>query len=363
MTGGTPTLTLSVSNSGVTVVVTPSITVPVAFLNLAGIANIPVSVSSTATVGGLHEYFQIIFVVDVSGSMSIGGTSTDISNLQSAPYIGCAFACHDPNDYNGVTVTSYCKSNMSNSNCTSTDGSYCPSRTRCTNVNSPYADKRALAKSYGYKLKIDYVVAAINDFITDLTPSMTANPDEYLVGIDTFGTTFNVALSPTSTLSSIQTAAAAIDVDAVQPLSNNYGYTYTASGLTSALAKLTNVGDGSTSTSRKTYLIFLSDGVEDVPGSSLWGRVTDSNYSSACTSIKNSNVSIFSILAPYPAVTGDSQYSTLVAPMIGGVPAVMQGCASSTSNYLVATDGPGIQTAVGTVFGNIFGAGSLRLTN
>ena len=52
-------------------------------------------------------------------------------------------------------------------------------KTKNQTVNLPYADKPALAKSYGYKLKIDYAVSAIGDFVTELTPLIEANANNY----------------------------------------------------------------------------------------------------------------------------------------------------------------------------------------
>ena len=66
------------------------------FGRMFGTASTQVS-GATSSSSIITPYYQFIFLVDISGSMSIGGTTADINGLVADPRIQCAFACHDPN--------------------------------------------------------------------------------------------------------------------------------------------------------------------------------------------------------------------------------------------------------------------------
>ena len=278
-------------------------------------------VSSSQTV--LTPYYQFIFVVDISGSMAIGGTATDIAGLTADPRIGCAFACHDPYHNRGQ-------------------------------------DLRAYAKADGWTLKIDYVNQAIQTFIQDLGTQTASIPGVFSVGIDTYATNFNVLQTPTTSLSTAKSQAAAIDIEPMTTLAVSQGYTRTTSSLNQALSKVTNIGDGTAPNKQATYFIFLSDGVEDIEGNMIYGRGTDVTYTSACTAIKNAGATMISIVAPYPVVD-DNQYPILVAPIANKLAPAMKACASSPTYAFQANDGPAINTAVQAALQQIL-QGMTRLT-
>ena len=350
----TVTVTTTMSASVATVNVTLKASVKPAFLQLAGINSFPLTITSQTTMTPGTRYYQVIFVIDVSNSMGIGGTAAAITALNNNSQIGCAFACHDPNSYSAATTSCLTAGYY-------TITSYFPLReTWNPPVNN--CDKRAIAKANNILLKIDYVNQAVQSFITQISSYSTSSPAHFSIGIDTYGTTFTQALAPTTDMTAAQTAAAAIDVENAAPYSpGNYGYTYTANSLTTALQHLTNVGDGSSTTKMLTYVVFLSDAVEDVPGASQWGRVTDLNYTTQCAALKAAGVNMFSIWAPYYAIPGDSQYQALVAPINAQLGPTMQSCATSSSQYFQANDGPAIQTAVNSTFNIIIANANLRI--
>lgn len=301
---------------------------------------------STSSNTVLMPYYQFIFVVDVSNSMAVGGTPSDITglmkdaNVTSASYkltgdsTPCAFACHS---------------------------------------SSSYKDPRTAAKNDGWKLKIDYVNSAVTTFVQQLDQKTTSNValqgsrvlGNFAVGIDQFGTKFNQTQAPVAPPSLALSAAQNIDVETEDP-SNNHGYTYTTTSLTSALKLISNIGDGSSPQSQATYVIFVSDGVEDQasPGAN-WGRKTDLSYTSACNTIKQKGITLITIEAAYPAIPKDTQYAALVAPFQPpatlSMQSSMQSCASDTSWAYRADDGPGIVTAVNSVLGKVM-QGLTRLT-
>lgn len=373
----TPTVTptTSINSSAPTVSLTVSGVYTPVLLPIIGVKTVGMTTSSTSTMTPNNAYFQIIFVVDVSGSMAIGGDPGTIASMTSEGAflnngVECAFACHDPTNQEQFTATDYCNSNPSDSNCESIGATYCPKHTHCNTVYSAsFTDKRNLARLYGYSLKIDYVNSAISNFMTQLTTYSTKYPGRFTVGIDTFGSNadgngnyFYMLLPPTTNMTTAAASASTIDIEGVLTQAQNWGYTYTTSGLTSALSHLTNYGNGSSTTKMRTYVVFLSDGIEDVPGNSQWGRMTDLSYGSACTALKNAGINVFSIWAPYYTVPSDAQYNTLVAPLSGQTPGAMQACASSSSQYFSATNGAQITAAVNSTFNTIINNSNLRLS-
>jgi len=351
----TVTVTTVMNASVATVTVTVRANAKPAFLQLAGITSLPLTLTSKTTMTPGTKYYQVIFVIDVSNSMGIGGTAAAITALQNNTQIGCAFACHDPNSYSAATTGCLVAGYYSLQQVGWTwKQVWTPPVNNC--------DKRAIAKANNILLKIDYVNQAVQSFITQLSSYSGQSPSHFSVGIDTYGTTFTQALAPTTNMTTAQTAAATIDVENAQPLvPGNYGYTYTANGLTSALQNLANVGDGSSASKMLTYVVFLSDAVQDLPGASQWGRVTNLGYTAQCTALKTAGVNVFSIWAPYYAITGDSQYDALVAPINSQLGPTMQGCATNANQYFQANDGPAIQSAVNSTFNLIIANANLRI--
>jgi hypothetical protein len=118
----------------------------------------------------------------------------------------------------------------------------------------------------------------------------------------------------------------------------------------------------------QTYVVFLSDGTEDVPNpGGPYGRVVDLNYTSACSALKSANISMFSIWAQYFAVQ-DSQYTydfdtpNAATGLASKVPGAMQSCASSPAQYFVASDGSGILAAAAATFNQITSDARVRVT-
>ena len=252
LSGNIPTPTVQITPNGQVLTATVSyVTSTVSqfgkFFNIAS-NNIRGSTTSSAVV---NPYYQFIFVVDISGSMSVGGTSTDIAGLIGDSRIQCGFACHDPYHNRGP-------------------------------------DYRAYAKADGWTLKIDYVNSAIQNFITDLQAQTANLSGVFSIGIDTFASNFNVLLAPTTNFATAKSVASTIDIEDMLPYSvATQGYTQTTSSLLAASSQLTNVGDGTAVNKQQTYIILLSDGVEDIEGNMMYSRGTDVSYTSACSTLKS----------------------------------------------------------------------------
>lgn len=325
-TSVTPTMTISSAQS-INSYVTAGETYTTTFLGIIGASTFDLTATASATASLPVAYYQFVFLIDISGSMAIGGTSSDIATLQASSKFGyCGFACHDPYHYYSST------------------------------------DYRALAKTKGISLKIDYVNTATQTFLSSLNTALTAAGAGSKTSIYTFGTNFTTVLSGSTSMSTAISKAATIDVEAVGKSSTNWGYTKTATALTSVKNLLTNVGDGTTSTSRKTYVVFITDGLEDLPASgTTYGRSTDVAYGTACTAIKNTGATLITIEATYPVVPNDAQYTQIVAPYASLLAPTLKSCATSASWYFSADDGPAIEAAMNTAVVQI--TKTLRLAN
>ncbi|MFT8719872.1 vWA domain-containing protein [Acetobacter sp.] len=326
-----------------------------------------VSVSSTASMTEGNAYIQVIFLVDISNSMGVGGTPAAITELENGPG-RCAFACHDPKGY--YTISNGC--------ILSSTGSYSG-----WGKWQPPCDMRTVAKANGISLKIDYVNQSLNSFLTELSEYSQDNRNHLYVGIDTFGTNITQVLSPTTDMTTAENTAASLDIENSTPYANannnpqrapfdysqyNGGYTKTSLALQQVIQQLDNVGDGSSASSRKTYVIFISDGAEDVYSSrATYKSVVDVSYVSYCTQLKNQNVKLFSIWVPYYPFPGNQLYDALFSNLpttgSGSMEGAMETCASGPGYYLRADDGPAIQTAFASALGTIIQDSALRLSH
>ena len=318
--------TTAVAGQTFTTEVAVQASIPTRLMALGGFDKVAITAGSSAQTGSTVKYYQFVFLVDVSGSMAIGGTPSDITKLQSSSRYGyCAFACHDPYHYNSWT------------------------------------DYRVVAKNDGIKLKIDYVNTAIQTFFSSLSPALTSAGADSRFAIYTYGTSFSTLQSSTSSISTATSKAATIDIEAIGNAASNWGYTKTSSALGSVKSSLTNVGDGSNASARKTYVVFITDGIEDLPSpGATYGRSTDLDYGSACTTLKGTGATLITIEATYPSVTSDAQYNQIVAPLAASLAPTLKACATSSSWYFSADNGPAIQAAMSSIVTQITSA--LRLT-
>ncbi|NHN90648.1 Tad domain-containing protein [Acetobacter sicerae] len=331
--------------------------------NILNYSSGPITVKSTAAMDEGESYFQIVFVVDISNSMAIGGDPAAISTLENGSS-QCVFACHDPKGY-GV----------------STESCYATGARKSSSRKWP-CDMRAYAKQQGINLKIDYVNQALEEFMENMSEYSSKYPDKITVSINTIGTNFNQLLNSTSDMTAAMNAASSIDIENATQWSNannsgsapydfkdyNYGYTNTSDYLNKSLSLIANIGDGSSSSKRKTYVVFLSDGAQDVwdgytniyedPNTRY--RVVNVDYSAACQNIKQSGIRLFSVWATYYSIN-DSLINPLLGTGAGSMQGAMQACASDDEDFFEADDGPAIQTAITSIFSSIMSDVSLRL--
>ncbi|MFT8897791.1 MAG: vWA domain-containing protein [Acetobacter sp.] len=324
-----------------------------------------VSVSSTASVTAGQSYVQIIFLVDVSNSMTVGGTQEVINTLLNTP-AQCAFACHDTHGY---------YDSIKSIRCTTQTGS---------SQSLPACNMRAYAQSNGLDLKIDYVRSALANLASQISDLSENASNHFLISMITFGTQIQQTLAPTSDQSSISSALSSVDAEDATPYINSHnsmsgmygsqmdvyngGYTKTADALNYVASHLTNVGDGSSADKMTTYVVFLSDGTSDtyINNNALASRNVTTDFGSGCTTLKSMNAKVFSIWTPYYVDRSSAWFNQYLGSFpdsgAGSMEAAVQDCATSDDYYFKASDGDEIKQAFSSVFNKIVTDTSLRLT-
>ena len=289
-------------------------TYPIMLSGLYGKGNWEVSAKTTSTIGA-KTYYQVGFLLDVSGSMAIGATTKDIADLVTA--VKCQFACHDPGNYNG-------------------------------------GDKAAVAKSKGIKLKFDYVQSALNIFVDKLRPAALENPNYYKMGIFTFGTTFQTYQPLTTNMNDFDASAASVYLEPMIPFSctTHNGFTNVSDAFTNIKPLMTNVGDGTAASKRKTYVVIITDGVQDLI--SNCGRRYSAAYATACSTLKAAGINVITVQTGYPQMN-DGTYNNYVKPLLPTIETTLRACASNGDSYIHADDGPAIEAAIRKAFATIFG--------
>ena len=334
----TPSLTV-VSNGTGGVVATLSYTsnVPTFFAGVVGIPYLTVSNTVSATANPT-VYINYYIIVDISQSMGIGSTASDMQALYNRTMAannttdgepGCVFGCHVP--LAGQTQsTEYLAHNVS------------PKIT----------------------LRVDAAVSAIQTIVVAAQAS-AGSQQNIKIGLYTMSQDPTVSSPPyintvaplSSNYSALSTAAAMIDLG-----NNNSG----GIGDTNFPSQLSNFnslilaanGTGATAASPLNYVFIITDGVEDTYS----GGCTDTHCTSVfdstqCTPLK-SKATVGVIYTTYLPIyyangtsgTQDAAYAALVNPFAANIAPALQACASSATYYYEASDGPAITTGMNALF-------------
>ncbi len=343
----TPTFSV-VSNGtgGVVATASYSYSVPTFISGIIGISTITVTGSAKATANPL-TYINYYILVDVSQSMGIGATQSDMNALYnrvvqyqngSDSEIGCAFACHVQ----------------------SADGYY--------GHTQPYTNEY-LAHNISPKvtLRIDSAVSAIQSIISQ-AQSVAGSNQNINIGLYTMnqdptnGSLVRIISSPSYNYTNLATLAATIDLG--NNNSGGVGDSDLPDQITTFTSNMPANGSGASAASPQNYVFIITDGLTDVTGSGCPnGHCTGYLTSSSCNALKaKATVGViyttFNPIYAYvlsgstyvPSTTYESNYATLVAPYVGSIPGALQSCASSASYYYQASDGPAITSGMQTLF-------------
>ncbi len=329
------------SGSTVTSVVNASANFAPSFGGVLGWKIIPINVTSKST-ASLPTYINYYVVVDISQSMGIASTQTDMAALYNRTALyrngsngetGCVFGCHvqAPSSYGGLQPVT----------------------------------NEALAHNISPKitLRIDSAVSAIQNII-GLAQSNSGALKNIKIGLYTIsddpvtGVNMNTVAAPSSDYSTLTNEAGTID------LGNNNFYGFGDSNFTSELTnfnlQLPANGSGVSAASPLNYVFIVTDGLAD----SCYNSHCDSAFNAAlCTPLKlKATVGvIYTTYVPItdqanantynPSITAlEGNYQRLVQPYISTIPTNLQNCASSSNLYFQVSDGPDIVAAMAKLF-------------
>ena len=298
-----------------TVRVTGRINVPLYFGALWNMPTKEISFAAEASVGST-AYSQIVFLVDVSNSMSVPGTDADLKRWKIVSD-GCQFACHD-------------------------------SLAR----KAGYKDGVQVAKELGIKLKMDFIRSAMAAFAARAKASGQTGLQTY--SVYTVGTTFNALLENSSNADQLVTVGAALEVEPTYPpgviigpgQATDDGWSFLEDGLTLVRPKIRNIGDGSSSAKRKTYFVFMTDGLDSTTPARTFGPF----YADECTALRGVGVEVFTVQTYYPPSTDVG-----VQNAFKRIPSALEACASKPENHFMADDGTAIGGALDKIYSQVMG--------
>ena len=292
------------------------------FVRLFGVDSITVSARATAQNKPVY-YYNFYVLIDNSPSMGLGATAADISALE-AVNGGCAFACH-------ITGASY--------------------------------DTYALAKQRGITLRYQVVSRAVQSMITSAAASQLVSNQYkmavYSLGADAQVTKLTTVAPLSSSLSSVATAAASVDLMTIPYQNyNNDQQTDLLTALNDIKGIIGTSGSGLSASDPIKVLFLISDGVEDAERpknckEKLTGkRCQQPLDTTPCALIKANSVKVASLYTTYQKIPSNTWYTTWIAPFQSKIATNMKTCASNGLYAEVAPSGD-ISTVLTQLFANV----------
>ena len=216
----------SVTAGGATYAPSATLQAATSFMSLAGVPSLQFTVNATANTGGGKQYIDIYVLVDASQSMGIGASTTDQTNMNSDPKIGCVLACH-----NG-------------------------------SVNNPaFFDAVAYARSAGYQLRFDVVRNALNSIATQAQSTMASTGAVIRFGIYSFATNFKTEIGITSNYGNTSTSGSILYAINNMDIADNDAGTSLYYALNQLKPLIGPIGDGSSAASPQVFVLVMTDGV------------------------------------------------------------------------------------------------------
>lgn len=291
---------------------------PNLFGSLANVANMNLT-HSAASALTLPSYLNFYLLLDVSGSMGIPSTASEIDRLAkiNPDYLnlypgGCTIACHFTaytacQNVKGATVA--CQGynlTRNGGNSKNTPVTYCPNP----------------GTSACIQLRLDAVANATQKLIQTATDTAASDhiPNQFQVGLYPFARWMYPLRALTTDLNDVSTKAATL----TSWIDNGYGTntqsfdssgnllshgtgsggTHFENALTSINTTVTTVGDGSSATSPKPFVFLVTDGAQNNQIQQNNGSWSGSNNATTlntanCSTIKNRNITLAVLYVPY----------------------------------------------------------------
>lgn len=279
------------------------------FGSLMSAANLNVS-GHTKAVVTTGPYVDIQIMLDVSSSMLIAGTPTDIANMSALtmpnmlssfnipkPILdagwwanpnGCAFACHwdgSGKDFYGVS--------------------------RANNIT----------------LRLDQLKSAIQTIGTTVAAKNTQNL--YRLGLYSFEQSLKEEAALTANAASVATAGANVDPPQWPAMAMGHDTNITEALYSMASSYVTQGGSGTTQSTARKFVFLMTDGVEDVDNGA-GGRTETPVNPAACAAIKAKGATLVVLHTQYYNPNDVFSEIKLIQPQVA---ANLQACASDNTLY------------------------------
>jgi len=342
-----------------TATITWTASVPTWFAGLVGMAAIPIhGISSSTVTPPLYEDFYMM--LDLSGSMDFGSTTTEQARLQAINTgspddngysAGCQFACHFAG-YKGFSLSR----NAGNAAQTAVTSCPQPGTNSCI------------------QLRVDAVGSAIQLLLQQAVSTQAVN-NQYRVGLYPFIRYLDSYYPLTYTLNGSPTNSSTINYAAlnIAELSDNGGTGTPNSTLGSggthfenafpsmlSVIQANGIGTGASAGNRLPWVFLVTDGMENTQtyttsGGFQGGSNPSVFNSSLCTSLKSAGINIAVMLIQYPTLSPvDSAFSNdengIANSQIPGLAAAAQACATSPTYFFAPTNYADIQTDMQEMF-------------
>ncbi len=314
---------------------------------IVGVRQIALGGTSAASLSA-SSYVDIQVLMDVSSSMTIAATLTDINNMEGLTQK----AILPPDKPNDVQ-----------------QGEACAFACHWSLLNTDFL---ALARKNNVLLRIDVLSAAVSNLITNVAALNTNS--SFRLGLSTFAQLFT-QIYPTS--SNISGASSALSLIAPDLNRCTDAVSCPESYFDNAMASLTSVtptsGNGATQATSQQFLFIVSDGLVD---QNTGSRVMSPINPASCAALKAKGVTILTlytqyipleapyIQAPYAANPFYVQYVAPYQPLSGPdqLQQAMAACASAPNLAFAASDASDIDAKLQQLLAAVLALTSGHLT-
>jgi Flp pilus assembly protein TadG len=350
-------LTVNASTSATSLFVTVSYTATVTttLSQVMGVHSFTISGTSSAE-EQVPQYISFYLLLDVSGSMGIPSTSSEIARLAAInpDYLnlypgGCSLACH---------FTAY-KACQNKQGATTTCQGYNLSRT-AGGTGTPVSFCPQPGTSSCIQLRLDAVAYAVQQLLSFAKQTATL-PNQFAVGLYPFIRYMETYQALSTNLTTVSTAAGSLTT----LIDNGNGSSSLGSGGThfeNALPELnsviTKVGNGSSASSPLPYVFMVTDGSQDNQYQINNGSWSGSNSAttldtSNCTLLKNRGIKIAVLYTPYVAIPNPTTIwnneDGYANANIANIPPSLEACASP-GFFFTASDPAAITNTMQQMF-------------
>ncbi len=272
---------------------------------LFGVSTVALAGASTASLS-INPYVDIQVLMDVSSSMTIAATQTDINQMQA---LTAAY-----------TPTGTLPSNVSK-------GEACAFACHWTTTGDDYF---ALANRNGVQLRINVLRSAVGNLITNVAAQNTQAA--FRLGLYTFSQKFNQIYPLSGQIGAAANALSQISPD-VNDCSSNCPDTYFSAAMAGLASVTGNSGNGASQAQSQKFLFIVTDGLVDQYSP---GRTIQPVQLADCAAVKAKGITILTLYTPYLPLPTNAFYNQYVAPLQSKIGPALQACATAPTLYFQA---------------------------